>query len=185
MPLTRLDPRPALICIDLQQGIVNQPTVHPTDVIVQHAARLAEAFRQRGLPVVLVNVTGGAPGRVESRGMAGERPADWSQLVAELRPQPTDILISKQVWGAFTHGDLATRLRQLDVTQTVIAGVSTSIGVESTARQAYELGFNVVLATDAMTDTRADAHDNSIERIFPRLGERASSDEIIALLDRR
>ena len=65
----------------------------------------------------------------------------------------------------------------------MIAGIATSIGVESTARQAHEFGFNVTLATDAMTDMRPEAHENSVQRIFPRLGETATTDEILALLD--
>jgi nicotinamidase-related amidase len=70
----------------------------------------------------------------------------------------------------------------LDVTQVVIAGIATSIGVESTARNAHEFGFNVTLAVDAMTDRNADAHANSITRIFPRLGETGTTREIIDLL---
>jgi nicotinamidase-related amidase len=66
----------------------------------------------------------------------------------------------------------------------VIAGVATSIGVESTARQAHEHGFNVTLAVDAMTDANPDAHTNSVTRIFPRLGETGTAQEIIDLLDR-
>jgi len=76
-------------------------------------------------------------------------------------------------------------LRRLGVTQVVIGGISTSIGVESTARQAFEGGFNVTLAIDAMTDTKAEAHDNSIARIFPRLGETGSTREIVERLDAR
>jgi nicotinamidase-related amidase len=72
----------------------------------------------------------------------------------------------------------------MGVTQVVVAGVATSIGVESTARQAHELGFNVTLATDAMTDLNADAHANSVTRIFPRLGETGTTTEILDLLDR-
>jgi nicotinamidase-related amidase len=71
----------------------------------------------------------------------------------------------------------------LDVTQVVITGVATSIGVEATARQAYELGYNVTLAVDAMTDTSPDAHINSVTRIFPRLGETGTTREIIDLLE--
>lgn len=67
----------------------------------------------------------------------------------------------------------------------MLTGVATSIGVESTARQAYELGYNVTLAVDAMTDLNADAHVNSIERLFPRLGEIGTTQDIVALLDRR
>jgi nicotinamidase-related amidase len=184
MPATTLDLNTALIVIDLQKGIVGLPTVHPTSEVVARAARLAEAFRRRGLPVVLVNVAGVAPGRTEQPRPAGAFPDGWAELVPELNRQPQDHLVTKRTWGAFANTDLLDRLRREGVTQVVIAGIATSIGVESTARQAYESGFNVTLATDAMTDRQAEAHENSIERIFPRLGETATTDEILALLDK-
>ncbi|MGO4701433.1 isochorismatase family protein [Dyella sp. 2RAB6] len=184
MSITAIDAKTALILIDLQKGIVAYPTAHPVDAVIEHARQLADAFRQHQLPVVLVNVTGGAPGRVEQRA-AGERPADWAELVPELDVQPSDHRVSKQTWGAFASTDLGDELRRQGVTQVVIGGVSTSIGVESTARQAFEAGFNVTLAIDAMTDTRAEAHDNSIARIFPRLGETGTTREIIERLDAR
>lgn len=52
-----------------------------------------------------------------------------------------------------------------------MTGISTSAGVEATARSAYDLGYNVVLVVDAMTDRDADSHRHSVEKIFPRLGE--------------
>jgi nicotinamidase-related amidase len=64
----------------------------------------------------------------------------------------------------------------------VLTGIATSLGVESTARAAHEHGYHVTLATDAMTDIDADAHHNSIERIFPKLGELGTTAEIIELL---
>ena len=67
----------------------------------------------------------------------------------------------------------------------MLAGVATSIGVESTAREAYSLGFNVTLASDAMTDLDQGAHDNSIAKIFPRLGEIGTTTEILSLLEDR
>jgi len=86
--------------------------------------------------------------------------------------------------GCFTNTGLEAYLREVGATQVVIAGVATSIGVESTARQAYELGFNVTLAVDAMTDRNADAHANSVTRIFPRLERFGTTREILDLLDR-
>jgi len=183
MPLTTLDSVTALVVIDLQKGTVGLQTVHPIAEVVKHAAELAAAFRGHGLPVVLVNVAGAAPGRVE-QARGGARPADWTELVPELNRQPADHTVTKWTWGAFVNTDLEPLLRKLEVTQVVIAGVATSIGVESTARQAYELGFNVTLAVDAMTDLNPDAHTNSVTRIFPRLGETGTTSEIIALLDR-
>jgi nicotinamidase-related amidase len=185
MTVTTLDPKTALIVIDLQKGIVSFPTVHPIGEVVERSRSLADAFRQRGLPVVLVNVTGGAPGRTERGHSLEGLPADWADLVPELNAQPNDVLITKKTWGAFTNTGLEARLKALGVTQLVISGVSTSIGVESTARHAYELGFNVTLAVDAMTDMRREAHDDSIAHIFPRLGETGTAREIIDWLGKR
>jgi len=71
------------------------------------------------------------------------------------------------------------------VTQVVLAGVATTSGVESTARSAYDYGYHVVLVIDAMTDTDPDAHANSVERIFPKLGETTTTAEILDMLGRR
>ena len=181
MPLSTLDPKTALIVVDLQKGVVTIPVAHPIDEIVQRTASLAAAFRKHSLPVVLVNVDGGAPGRTDaSQSAAGAtRPADWTELVVELDAQPDDLRVTKQTWGAFHGTDLEAQLQAHGVTQVVVTGVATSAGVESTARAAHEHGYNVVLATDAMTDLSAEAHDNSVERIFPRLGETATTAEIL------
>lgn len=186
MTLTTLDPTAALIVIDLQQGIVGIPTAHPSEQVVANASRLAAAFRDRGLPVVLVNVTGGAPGRTEAApaggGSAGERPADWAELVPQLGAQPSDLRVTKRTWGAFTGTELDEQLRARGVTQVVLAGISTSAGVESTGRAAHELGYHVALVTDAMTDRDAVLHDHSVARVFPRIGETATTEELLARL---
>jgi nicotinamidase-related amidase len=185
MPVTTLDPKSALIVIDLQKGIASYPTAHPFPQVVEQAGALAQAFRGRGLPVVLVNAVGLAPGRTEQAPRLGELPPGWADLLPELNQQPTDITVSKRTWGAFTNTGLGEKLKNLGVTQVVIVGVATSIGVESTARQAHELGFNVTLASDAMTDMSLAAHQGSLTRIFPRLGETGTTREILALLDGR
>jgi nicotinamidase-related amidase len=182
MALTTLDTKTALILIDLQKGIVSLPTAHSTADVIKHAGALAEAFRSHHLPVVLVNVAGGAPGRTEQPRRNGDFPAGWTDIIPELNQKPQDHTVTKRTWGAFTNTDLEQHLKALGVTQVVIAGVSTSVGAESTAREAYALGFNVTLATDAMTDMNADAHHNSITRIFPKLGETGTTQEIIDLL---
>lgn len=185
MPVTKLDPKTALIIIDLQKGIVALPTAQPTKEVVQHASELADAFRRHRLPVVLVNVAGGAPGRAEQTRNIQDFPAGWADLVPELNQQPTDHRVTKHAWGAFANTGLEKHLRNLAVTQVVLAGVATSIGVESTARHAHEHGYHVTLAVDAMTDIHADAHQNSVTRIFPRLGETGTTQEIIELLNQR
>ena len=185
MALTTLDLMPALIVIDLQNGVVEAPTVHPTAEIVERSTSLADAFRRHGLPVVLVNVTGGAPGRTERTRPTGDISSPgWADLVDELDVQPDDHLVTKQRRSAFHDTGLDAHLRGLGVTQVVLTGISTTSGVESTARSAYDHGYHVVLATDAMTDTDPDAHANSIERIFPKLGETTTTAEILDMLER-
>ncbi len=179
MTVTTLDPKTALIVVDLQKGIVSRPAVHPMDGVVENAAALADAFRRHGLPVVLVNVAGGAPGRTEQARGPRELPAGWTDLIPELNRQPQDHVVTKHTPGAFTNTGLEAHLRASGVTQVVIVGVATSNGVEVTARQAYELGFNVTLATDAMADLQADAHAWSITRVFPRIGETGATQDII------
>jgi nicotinamidase-related amidase len=180
VPLTKLAPIAALVVIDLQKGIVGLPTVHPVGEIIGRTARLARAFRERGLPVVLVNVTGAAPGRTD----AGPRnlssfPADWTELVPGLEQHPGDHLVSKRRVGAFIGTSLDETLRQRGVTQVFVTGVATSAGVESTVRSAYDYGYNVVVVVDAMTDRDADAHRNSVERVFPRLSETVTTDDAL------
>jgi nicotinamidase-related amidase len=185
MPLTTLDLTPALVVIDLQKGIVSDTVAH----VVPHAAALAKAFREHDLPVMLVNVTGRAPGRTDAgsrggHGDTGTLPAGWADIVDELELQPGDHLITKRRRSAFHDTGLDTLLCDLGVTQVMLAGVSTSAGVESTARSAHNQGYHVVLATDAMADHDPDSHRHSLERVFPKLGETATSAEIIGFLDR-
>lgn len=182
MPLTKLDTAAALVVIDLQKGIVGLPTVHPVGEIIGRTAQLARAFRERGLPVVLVNVTGRAPGRTDAGAPKFSFPPDWSELVPELQRHPDDHIVSKQRWGAFIGTGLDEVLRQGGVTQVFVTGVATSAGVESTARSAYDHGYNVVLITDAMTDRSEEAHGHCVEKIFPRLGETDTTDNVLKLL---
>jgi nicotinamidase-related amidase len=185
VPLTQLDPTSALILVDLQNGIID--SVRPqVQTVLSNAAALAEAFRAQGRTVVLVNVAGGAPGRTDAQAGGGsqpQRPDGWTDLAPELGSDPADILITKHRWGAFTGTDLDDQLRRRGVTQVVIGGVSTSIGVETTARSAYELGYHVVLAIDTVLDRDPICHEHSIARIFPRLGETSTADTIQAALE--
>lgn len=178
MPLTELDPTAALILIDLQKGITGLPLAHPAGEVVIRAAQLARAFRQRGLPVVLVHVTGRAPGRTEAP-LRISLPPDFAELVPELEQQPSDYVVTKQRYGAFIGTSLDEYLRGRGVTQIFLAGIATSAGVESTARSAYDYGYHVVFVTDAMTDRAAATHQHSVEKVFPRLGETETTANVL------
>lgn len=182
MPISKLDSKVALIIIDLQKGITSMATAHDSAGVIGNSAELAKIFRHYSLPVILVNVTGGASGRTEQVIGSGERPANWSVLVPELNEHENDIKVTKKTWGAFHNTPLDDHLKKLGTTQVVITGIATSAGVESTARSAHEHGYNVVLAVDAMTDMNKEAHDNSVQRIFPRIGETGTTQDIIELV---
>ena len=186
MPDTTIDARTALIVVDLQRGILNSPFSHPIAAVIERSRALIDAFRQHGLPVVLVNVAGVAPGRTEHTPRHTTLPEGFTVLLPELNQQPGDLLgYSSRTWGAFPSTDLESQLKAKGVTQVVVVGVATGTGVESTARQAYELGFNVTLAVDAITDARPEAHAYSLSHVFPRLGEAGTAQEIIDLLAKR
>ncbi|MFD7157503.1 isochorismatase family protein [Kribbella sp. NPDC059898] len=191
MPVTTLDPKTALVVIDLQNGVTGLPgEPHATADVISKAVELAEAFRKHNRLVVLVRVSIAAdgadwvPGRTEQgpRSARQTPPAGADQVVEQLAGHAEDIIVTKRNWGAFHGTDLDIHLRRRGITQIVLTGIATSIGVESTARAAFEHGYHVTLATDAMTDLSADAHHNSLTRIFPRLGETGTVAEIIALL---
>jgi nicotinamidase-related amidase len=187
MTLSTLDPKTALVVIDLQERIVGAPVVPiPAGDVVARTAELAAAFRSHGLPVVLVKVGAAegesTPGRIQARRRSGaSRPSGGENIVEDIRGEG-DIIVHKRNWGAFYGTDLDLQLRRRGITQIVLTGIATSIGVESTARAAHEHGYHVALASDAMTDINADAHANSVERIFPMLGELGTTDEILSLL---
>lgn len=191
MPATALDPRTALVVIDLQRGLAVYPTVHPFGEIVANTRRLAEAFRRAELPVVLVTVGFSADGqdRVLSRTEVPARPVPSdprvTEIVPELEPQSSDIRIVKHQMNAFYGTELDLQLRRRKVTGIVLAGVATSLGVDTTARAAHERSYNVTFASDAMTDLDPAAHEFALKKIFPRLGEVDTTDALIALIAQR
>ena len=182
MAITQVDAKAALILIDLQKGIVGLPLAHPGAEVVGRASELAKAFRAAGLPVVLVNVIGRAPGRVEAGFGNFTPPADWAEFVPEIGPVDGDIVISKQRVGAFLGTALDETLRGLGVTQVFFAGIATSGGVEASGRSAHDLGYSVVFVTDAMTDRDEEVHRFCIQKMFPRMGETGATEEVLQML---
>jgi nicotinamidase-related amidase len=158
--------------------------------VVANTARLAAAFRRAKLPVVLVTVSFAADGgdRVQTRTQVPARAfppsPEFVSLVPELGPEPSDILIIKRQWSAFYGTELDLQLRRRRVTNIVLAGVATSIGVDSTARAANERAYNLTFASDAMSDIDVTGHEFSLTKIFPRIGEVDSTDAILALMPR-
>ncbi len=190
LPLKLDARRTAIVVIDLQKGIVRMPGApYPRQDVVTKCARLLAAARAAGAQPVLVHVGGSPDGadRLHSTAdqtwkSSGPLPPDWSELIPELDRQPGDVVILKRQWGAFYGTDLDLQLRRRGLTMIVMCGIATEFGVESTARDAYELGYELIFAEDAMTGSSDESHANSVERIFPRMGRVRSTEEIVAAL---
>ncbi|NIJ33582.1 hydrolase [Sphingomonas oligoaromativorans] len=176
--MSRLDPRTtALVLIDLQQGIVpmNLAPRSGADVVAT-SITLADRFRAAGAPVVLVHV-GWAPDFADrpsqkvDQPMAapeGGLPENWSAFVDGVR-RDGDLVVMKRHWGAFTGTELDLQLRRRSIQTIVLGGIATNFGVESTARSAWELGYDLVIVEDACASSSAELHAMSIEKILPRI----------------
>jgi nicotinamidase-related amidase len=197
--ITAIDAKTALVLIDLQKGIMGLPTAHPTEQVLEKSIELIKAFRSKNLPIVFVNVNPlGAKwtqARVEqSTAPKGEEAIEQARiameqsgffdLVPQLDVQSDDILITKNTWNAFYNTALHEILQKLEITGIVLAGVATSIGVEGTARNASEHGYNITFVEDAMTDMHLSAHENSLKTIFPRIGELGTTADVIDTLQK-
>ncbi|ATB69418.1 Isochorismatase family protein YecD [Sulfurospirillum diekertiae] len=189
--ITALDKHTALILIDLQEGIVHVPRIHSRKELLAKVIDLINAFRIATLPIVIVNVdpTNAPWTKSRKEGNAQHSSptliADFRKIVEEIHTKPEDIFITKQTWNAFYNTPLHEALQKRKITGIVLAGIATSIGVEGTARAASELGYNISFAIDAMSDSILEAHQHSINTIFPRIGEIGDTDQIVAALRNR
>lgn len=179
----------ALVLIDLQEGILPfAGGPHRAEEVVSRAAMLAEKFRALGAPVILVRVGWSkdfaeAPKQAVDAANAGAAlPENWWDYPVALGVKPGDIEVTKRQWGAFYGTDLEMQLRRRGIDTIVLAGISTNIGVESTARNAWELGFNLVIAEDVCSAGSTEQHNGSLNWIFPRIAKVRQSGDIIAAL---
>jgi nicotinamidase-related amidase len=185
--MIELDPRTsALVLIDLQKGVLGR-TLTPvsSQELLARGKALAEGFRTAKATVVLVNVAFSPDGAdmlhppVDQPQPVppGGLPAGWDEFPPGLM-QAGDLQITKRQWGAFHGTELDLQLRRRGVRTIVLGGVATQIGVESTARQAYEHGYELLIVNDATTSIDAEGHEMSMKHIMPRIGRIVSSSDI-------
>ena len=179
----------ALVVIDLQKGIIQIPTQpYPSSAVIANASRLARAFRKNSMPVILVRVTPSPDGKdalqpiADNMTQGGPRPPEWAEIVPEMGPEPRDIIITKRQWGAFYGTELEMQLRRRGMDTIVLCGISTNAGVESTARFAFEYGFQQIFVEDACAARSKEEHEYPVKTIFPRLGRVRKTEDLLAEL---
>lgn len=178
----------ALVIIDLQKGIASRELMpYSSQTVIGNAAKLADAFRRNRMPVFPVHVISSEEDRLDvvadeamfSRAQMQQMPKDWAEFVPELKVSDSDIIITKKQWGAFYGTDLELQLRRRGIRTIVLCGIATNYGVESTARFAYEYGFNQIFAEDAMTSMSAEVHNLAISAVFRRMGRVRKTQDIL------
>jgi nicotinamidase-related amidase len=155
----------ALVVIDLQKGITAMPSrPYTAQEVIANAAELVNAFRKNNMPVFLVHVDITKEtmlNAISDQAFTRPLPAspDWAEFVPELIPTPLDIVIAKRQWGAFYGTELDLQLRRRKIDTIILCGIATDFGVESTARFAYEYGYQQIFAEDAMASRSDEQHN--------------------------
>ncbi|MCP9020819.1 isochorismatase family protein [Bacillus velezensis] len=173
----------ALVIIDLQKGIV---PMDKSGTVVPNAKKLIDVFREKGGFISFVNVDfhDGAdalkPLTDEEAAGHSAPPADWAEFVPEIGVKENDYTVTKRQWGAFFGTDLDLQLRRRGIDTIVLCGIATNIGVESTAREAFQLGYQQVFVTEAMTTFSDEQHEATLKFIFPKIGRSRTTEEFIA-----
>jgi len=189
-----LDPRTtALVLIDLQNGILSMPLA-PYDAakIVTNASALGRRFSENGSTVVLVHVAFSdtyadklhQPVDVPMPSPAGGLPVGWSDFASDIAALSAEVVIIKRQWGAFHGTELDLQLRRRGISTIVLGGIATNFGVESTAREAWQHNYSVVVVEDASTSIDPDMHRFSIQKILPRVARVRSTAEVLTALGR-
>lgn len=178
----------ALVVIDLQEGIVNRELSPFTgEQVVQNAKTLVNAFNEKEAFVVLVRVSS-IDGKdmlkpnTDSNINAIQLQEGWDNLIPELTNIKNAHIITKKQWGAFYGTDLDLQLRRRGIDTIVLCGISTGIGVDTTAREAYQHGYNQIFPEDAMTASMKEEHDYVCKRIFPRIGQVRTTKDVVSSL---
>ncbi|MBO1756955.1 cysteine hydrolase family protein [Allobranchiibius sp. CTAmp26] len=182
MTTNQLDTSTALVAVDLQHATINVPSALDMPCVVANAARLAAAFRQRGRLVVLTETDLNNPPPGDTAVSDRPRPnvpAAALNLAPELDLSADDIVLTKRGWSAFAGTGLDGLLRDRNITHVLLVGLATNYGIESTARQAYDLGYNVVIAIDAINNPQIEGHEHALSRVLPALSRLSTTDKLI------
>lgn len=183
--------RTALVAIDLQKGIVaNSTAPHASADVVACSRAIADALRAAGGIVVLVTVDfhkGFADALAQPADISSPRspdgpPADFAEIVPDLGAHDGDLRIVKRQWGAFYGTELDLQMRRRGIDTIILTGIATHMGVESTARSAWEHGYRLIFAEDAMASFTDMLHAFPIAHVFPRLGHVRKANAIVAAI---
>ncbi|AWI04678.1 hydrolase [Clostridium drakei] len=180
----------ALVLIDLQNGITAMgvsTSPYTSEEVIQNASKLVNAFSEKGAFIVLVRVStmdgkDMVKPKTDLKATGMKYSEGWDNLIPEIATTKNAHIVTKRQWGAFYGTDLDLQLRRRGIDTIVLGGVSTNIGVDTTAREAYQHGYNQIFVEDAMTAVTKEEHDYVCKYIFPRIGKIRTTKEIVSSL---
>lgn len=180
----------ALVLIDLQNGITAMgvsTSPYTSEEVIQNASKLVNAFSEKGAFIVLVRVStmdgkDMVKPKTDLKATGMKYSEGWDNLIPEIATTKNAHIVTKRQWGAFYGTDLDLQLRRRGIDTIVLGGVSTNIGVDTTAREAYQHGYNQIFVEDAMTALTKEEHDYVCKYIFPRIGKIRITKEIVSSL---
>jgi nicotinamidase-related amidase len=175
----------ALVLIDLQNfNTTRELAPHPVERVVGNCVLLADEMRNRGGMVIFVRVLAGellalpADAPMKKPGTPAP-PPEAIHFSPDAQVQASDHVVTKRQWGAFYGTDLEQLLRRRGIETIILGGIATNFGVESTARAAFDQGFALVFAEDAMSSMQAEAHEFAVGNTFKVMGKVRSTRALI------
>jgi Amidases related to nicotinamidase len=161
-----------LVVWDVHRALYN--VIFNRDEFLKALNTVIEAARRVKVPVVFTRITpyprGFEPPTVKlMQWRGGFKPEDMELVV---KPQEGDLVIDKNTWSIFVGTNFELLLRNSGRSTVVFTGIATEIGVETSARHAYALGFIPVIVSDAVSSGNREAHERALQNMrafFPVL----------------
>lgn len=182
--------RTALVVIDLQKGIMGTGELKPYSAaeVLEKNNQLADSLINSPALITLVNVDPTTMQFLNQEGSGkayANIPVEFSEYmmpIAEDETAENVIKITKHNPGAFFGTDLDLQLRRRGIDTIILTGVATTNGVYATALDAYQHGYKVIVVEDACADRDGELHQIFFDKLFVKLGEIASTKEILSAI---
>jgi nicotinamidase-related amidase len=168
-------------------------------VVVPNIVRLLDRFRQARRPVL--HVTFGAHRSDASDWLPSRRRVDEAierttrhktavlvlgtpehAIIDELAPRPDEIVVNKVTRGAFNSTGIDQVLRNMGAQYLVVVGCITNVCVETTARDAVDHGYDVVVVDDGTASFNPEFHDASLRAFAATFGMVSETEDVLKKL---
>jgi len=182
----------ALIMIDLQKGIAyptRQTQPYSIDHLLKQNQLLCNKLKNTDALIVFVHVDNYGPEILQpitdAPTIIPTIPPGFSDFVLEQAYDASFnnvIHVKKHNWGAFYQTDLDAQLRRRGIKNIILTGIATTIGVDTTAREAYQHHYNLICVEDAMTDMDGQYHKDTVEKTFTKIARIKTTDQVLEML---